>query len=104
MVDVIAIISLLYGARTFRKVGTKPYRRKDGTDTTLVIWQSACVICGAPFEVSAPAQAETTDQSRSFTIVTCPAHRLTAKERTKLRYAKRHDRPALFEAIAAGKR
>jgi hypothetical protein len=57
-------------------VGSRSYtRRRDGSETTLAIWQSQCVICGANFEVTVPGFVATAEQSKSFLMATCGPHR-----------------------------
>jgi hypothetical protein len=61
-----------HGTRIFRHVGPEPYQRRDGTPTTLSVWQTRCVQCGAPFQIKTPANARS---SKAFGIVHCPEHR-----------------------------
>jgi len=81
MTDTVTVNSVLHGERTFRKTGTRPYRRKDGTDTTLALWESRCIICGTPFEVATPHDIRTPQQTHSFGTVTCPKHRSSRRSK-----------------------
>ena len=69
----VIVMSRRHGPRTFRKIGSRPYRRRDGSETTLTVWQSACVKCGAAFEVATPAGVY--NPRGNFEITTCPDHR-----------------------------
>ena len=77
MLETVTIPSRRHGARTFHRIGSMPYVRKDGSETSLAVWRGTCVVCGEPFEVTTPTGIERAEQSRSFTVVTCPAHRKT---------------------------
>jgi hypothetical protein len=72
--DTITKRSRRHGPRTFTRTGSRPYRRLDGTMTTLAIWRCACGECGDAFEITAPAGA-TANNSGSFGVMHCPAHR-----------------------------
>jgi hypothetical protein len=72
----------------------------DGTKTTVKAWQGTCVICGAPFEVTAP---QNITGSHSFAATTCPLHKLTPKEVARLRFAKPAERQSIWQAIKADK-
>jgi hypothetical protein len=102
--NTVVVKSLLHDDRTFRRIGTKPHQRKDGVDTELAIWQSQCVICGAPFEVCTSMQIKVPERTHDFKITTCAVHRLTGPEKMKLLYTKRHNKRAVFDAIANGKK
>ena len=71
--DTITIKSRKHGERIFRRIGQRPYRRKDGADTTLAVWEGRCVVCGEPFELVTPLRAS--KNSGSFGRVSCLAHR-----------------------------
>jgi hypothetical protein len=97
--SVVVVNTGSHGNRFFRHVKLVPYRRRDGTETFLKVWSSTCVICGAPFEVVTPRGVIHAEQSCSFQVITCPAHRLTAMEALSLRYAKPAVRAVVFAAI-----
>ncbi len=59
--------------RLFEHIRCDPYSRRDGTQTLLSIWQSACAVCGAPFSVSTPRFIST---SKAFDRKHCDAHKL----------------------------
>jgi hypothetical protein len=54
----VTVRSRRHDPRVFRKVRTRPYRRLDGTETTLTVWETPCIQCGAVFEVTASARAK----------------------------------------------
>jgi hypothetical protein len=95
----ITILSPTHGARIWTRVGRRPYVRRDGTPTTLAVWQCHCAICGGPFAVTTPEAVQTAEQAAAFKIVTCPAHRLTPFEILRMRNARAADRPAVFAKI-----
>jgi len=42
----------IYKGQTYTLVATEPYRRKrDGTETTLLVWESSCADYGHPFRI-----------------------------------------------------
>lgn len=48
-------VKILRG-QIYHEVDRHPYvRKRDGAETELVVWQSNCAECGAPFEFSTPA-------------------------------------------------
>jgi hypothetical protein len=103
MNDIVTVESSTHGKRTFRRIGFKPYQRKNGTRTTIAVWQGACTICAAPFEVKTPGYVDQPDQSKSFLATTCPDHRLTPTEVARMRFCKAAERQGVFATIKAGK-
>jgi hypothetical protein len=71
--NTITVTSPKHGRRVFLLARLQPYRRRDGTETTLKVWQGRCVVCGGPFEVATPSQNVT--WSNSFLLTTCQVHR-----------------------------
>jgi hypothetical protein len=69
----------------------------------LAVWETPCVICGAEFQVATPPAFVSAEQSKSFLMTTCPAHRMTPSETGQLRRAKVGDGAALFEQIRCEK-
>ncbi len=67
----IKVRSKRHGMREFTRVGFRPHRRKDGTMTTLAVWATKCVRCGAEFNLYATARSN----PRGFGTVHCPDHR-----------------------------
>lgn len=59
--------------RKFTFVENKPYRRKDGADSQIMVWASGCVQCGARFTVTTPIGFANT---KAFALVHCAMHRL----------------------------
>ena len=93
------IPSSIHGERLWRRVAERPYTTRDGRSTVLLVWQSTCVICGKPFEITTPSGVKAVKQSASFGMTTCPEHRLTPAEVGKLGVAKKDKRRAVFEAL-----
>ena len=56
-------------------VGSEPYTRRDGRQTTLLVWETRCPVCNQPFELRTPAQ------SRNFT----PSRRCQKHKRPGMR-------------------
>jgi hypothetical protein len=77
--NIVTVASGRHGMRVFQLVGTRPYRRRDGTETILKVWEGRCVICGAPFEVATPENAT---GSKSFEMTTCQVHRRARQRET----------------------
>ena len=96
------VSSALHGERLWRRVGTRDHTTRDGRSVVLALWQSTCVVCGNPFEVTMRSSISSVEGSNSFEVTTCPAHRMTPSEVSKLRFAKAADRRALFEAMVSG--
>lgn len=67
-------------SRVFKWLAFKPYTRKDGTDTELSIWQSACAICGEAFTVATPKDGT----GKAFCRKHCDSHKLTKEAITAL--------------------
>jgi hypothetical protein len=76
-VDFVVVDSRRHGPRTFRRVGSYPYVRRDGSHSCIETWQASCVVCGAPYEVTTPAHLSSPPSSGAFQVVTCPLHRAT---------------------------
>ena len=51
---------------------------------TVAEWESACVICGAPFRIYLSLKCETPDRTNAFRTTTCRDHRLSASESARL--------------------
>jgi hypothetical protein len=41
---------IVHDGQRYELVRTEPYTRRDGHETTLLVWCSGCAECGAPFE------------------------------------------------------
>lgn len=54
----------LFGEQRYECVGIKPYTRRDGSQTELLIWRSNCAKCGDSFECTSPAQSENFSPNR----------------------------------------
>lgn len=88
----ITVANALHGPREWFRIGS------DGKGC--IRWRSVCVVCGGDFEILARSA------SSNFSTTTCPAHRMTPREKAQLRgsHSKGHaDRLAAFEAIKARK-
>src|ERR1700730_1690444 len=99
MDEPILTVEYWQGPRTWRRVGFKDHVTRDGRQMKLAIWESACTICGASFHVGTLETVFSSQGSRSFSKATCPAHRLTPSEVSKIRFAKKDNRLAVFETI-----
>ncbi|TGQ79329.1 hypothetical protein EN850_20795 [Mesorhizobium sp. M8A.F.Ca.ET.207.01.1.1] len=66
-------VEVVWRHQTYRRVGSEPYTRRDGTGTMLGVWRSNCKFCGAEFECRASDMAETFRGTRH-----CQAHRRPA--------------------------
>lgn len=62
--------------RVFYHLANVPYTRRDGSQTELAVWHSACVVCGASFTVTTPTEGRWPG-SDSFGAKHCAAHKLT---------------------------
>ena len=49
---------LMRDGQRYVVIDIRPYRRKDGTPTTLIVWRSHCSDCGQPFELTTPPRDE----------------------------------------------
>jgi len=59
----------------FTLIGERPYIRKNGTQTTLKLWQAPCAVCGEPFTISTPI-SDTANTSSAFYRKHCPDHKI----------------------------
>jgi hypothetical protein len=64
-----------HGVRVFTLIGRRPYRRIDGTETTLIEWETPCVKCGTPFSILASARVTPRKDTSPFQTVHCPKDR-----------------------------
>jgi hypothetical protein len=46
----------------------RPYQRRDGRDTLILVWNTKCFQCGAPFETATP------QRGLKFPTRRCPLH------------------------------
>ena len=53
-----------YDGQRYELVRTAPYRRTDGGETELSVWQSECPVCGEVFEVRTPGRAQKFEPNR----------------------------------------
>ena len=89
----------VHGERLWRRIATRGHVTQKGRATRLAIWQSACAVCGGPFEIATRFRASSVEDDSNFRKMTCPAHRMTSRETQKLRFAKAATRRAVFEDI-----
>jgi len=47
----------IFDGQRYDLVRSEPYTRLDGGETALLVWESACPVCGTLFEVRTPAKA-----------------------------------------------
>lgn len=71
--------------RVFVLVGKEPYQRKDGTMTELLVWQTSCAVCDAPFKVTTPFTVTCLGDTKAFGLKHCAKHRLT-KDQVQARW------------------
>lgn len=69
--------------RTWWLRGREPYTRKDGSATELLVWESLCQECLAPFTVRTPSEGAW-QASSSFEAKHCSEHKLTASQSSRL--------------------
>jgi len=60
------------GGRIWKRVGEEPYTRRDGTSTTLLVWECFCAKCGMPIWTKTPVEF---GRSKSFGKKHCDAHK-----------------------------
>lgn len=58
----------------FEFVEVRPYLKKDGTASQIMIWRSNCQVCGSQYEVTSPVVVD----RRTFSL-NCSAHRRVYK-------------------------
>jgi hypothetical protein len=97
--ETLTLPSAIHGERRWRRVGELEVKRRKGKRFVWGRWQSACVICGATFEIRIPGSVRSIDQSKAFATVTCALHRMTPAEVGQLRVAKPDQRRPVFETI-----
>ena len=95
--------STIHGERIWRRVGERDHVTRDGRAIALAVWETPCVICGEPFQITIPMKCTTSEQSKSFEKTTCPEHLMTPYESGRLGAAKADKRRALFEVIKRDK-
>jgi hypothetical protein len=49
-------LSVNWKGQRYELTGFKPHTCRDGRETQLLIWQSTCPTCGAPFETTTPCR------------------------------------------------
>jgi hypothetical protein len=86
----------LVGGHSVKVWGKAGYHR-------LRVWESDCQICGEPFIITVPRWVTRVDQHNDFHISTCPEHRMTPREVSLIRYARKDERAAVFEEIKRAK-
>src|SRR6516164_3041009 len=59
-----------YDGQRYELVRTEAYTRRDGSETTLSVWQSECPVCGEAIEVRTPKRARKFEPNRR-----CRKHR-----------------------------
>jgi hypothetical protein len=59
-----------YRGQNYELTGTRPYIRRDGTETHLAVWRSHCADCGEPFELQTPGKSSRFEPNRR-----CPKHK-----------------------------
>jgi hypothetical protein len=44
----------IFDGQRYEMVGERPYIRRDGRETLVIVWRSHCAQCGAEFTISTP--------------------------------------------------
>lgn len=70
----------VYDGQIYDLIGTVPYIRHDGGETTLNRWQSRCVVCGEPFFFTSPISAAKFSPNRR-----CGKHKSPGRKVSRLR-------------------
>jgi hypothetical protein len=83
-VTTITIPSSIHGPRIFTLLGVQRHETRDGRISRVAMWESTCMVCGQPFEITASRKANSANGSRAFTKISCPRHRLTVGEAARL--------------------
>jgi hypothetical protein len=52
----------------FELVEVRPYRRRDGGDSLILVWRGHCLACGAAFTITAP------QRKLKYPVRRCPEH------------------------------
>jgi hypothetical protein len=99
----LTVQSAIHGERIWQHVGQRDHVTHDGRAMVLAVWETHCVVCGAPFQAATPGKVTAREQSSTFNCTTCPRHRMTPTEISRLRRAKATDRRAIFEEIRKAK-
>lgn len=53
-----------YRGQVYIPIGKRTRERRDGTMAELIVWQSGCAECGAPFEFTTPAKSSKFEPNR----------------------------------------
>jgi hypothetical protein len=59
--------SRIFDGQRYDWVRSDAYTRLDGTETSLLVWRSACPVCGEPFEIRTPASTSRFQPNRRCT-------------------------------------
>lgn len=59
-----------YKGQTYFCTGTKDHERRDGTELTLICWQSLCLVCQKQIDFTAPFHSE-----QIYPVRRCKKHR-----------------------------
>lgn len=71
-----------YKGQAFACTGFASHARRDGTELTLVHWESLCAVCVKAYSFSAPFHVD-----KIYPIRTCEAHRRKRPARKRARKA-----------------
>lgn len=68
-----------YKKQEYLCVGAEPHVRRDGSETTLLLWESHCATCGAVFRFKTPAAVTKFQPNRR-----CDRHKRRKRRRDEL--------------------
>ena len=72
-----------YKGQTYARFSEKSYIRRDGTQTTLIVWRTRCAECGEPMTVMTPSGARNFSPNRRCEIHKKPGVRVKKKSHVK---------------------
>jgi hypothetical protein len=97
--DEVVTVESWRGTRIWRRIGEVDHVTPDGRKVNLAEWEGTCTICDKLFRLLAWSDVRSAGQSKSLATTTCPEHRLTPSESSRIGRASAKRRPAVFEAI-----
>jgi hypothetical protein len=99
----LTVQSAIHGERIWRRVGDRDHETRDGRAMVLAVWETPCVVCGGVFQIATLPHYVSAEHSKILGSTTCPDHRMTQSEISRLRYAKATARHSIFDEIRKAK-